>query len=202
MANSFVDAVLNAALSAIVALQDLASLHSGFPSTTGANEISGGSYARQSITWSSPASAAVAASNQPVFSVPAGVTIRWIGYWDTVGPAFSGFAPYRQSGDPGPTKYVVDVTGDKILAPAHGYSSTNTIVFFGGVAPGGLTEGTIYFVVNATTDDLQVAATSGGSAINLTSQGDVDVRMSRIREEAYGGAGTFTLASAATDFAT
>lgn len=205
MANSISNAGLNAMLDALAALLDQASLHTAFPTLSGNNEVTGGSYARQSITWNSAASGALDSSNQPVFSVPAGQTVRWIGYWDTAPSpdAFVMYAPYRQSGDPGPTKYVVDTTADTIEAPAHGLSNDNTVAFFGGTPPGGLTEGTIYYVVNATTDDFQVATAQGGSPpVNLTSQGDVDVRVSRIREEVYGGAGTFTLADADVDFLT
>jgi len=196
------DTALNAALSAIAALLDLASLHNAFPSATGANEITGGSYARQTITWSAPASGALDSSNQPAFSVPAAATVAWIGYWDTSGPTWQGYSPNRQAGDPGPTKYVVDVAADTIEAPAHGFVNDARITFFGGAAPGGLTEGVHYWVVNATTDDLQVSATQGGAAINLTSQGDVDTRCSRIRIETFAADGTFTLTDADVDFLT
>lgn len=202
MANSLMDAALNAGLDAISALLDQASLHDDFPGATGANEISGGSYARQSITWSAASGAAKDSSNQPAFSVPGGATVAWSGYWDTTGPTFMGYAPNRQAGDPGPTKYIVDVTNDTIEAPAHGFVNDDRVVFFGGTAPGGLTEGVAYWVVGATTDDFQVASTQGGAAINLTSQGDVDVRCSQIRLEAFASNGTFTLTDADIDFLT
>ena len=64
MANSISNAGLNAMLDALAALLDQASLHSSFPSLAGSNEISGGSYARQSITWNSAASGALDSSNQ------------------------------------------------------------------------------------------------------------------------------------------
>lgn len=59
------------------------SLHSANPGSTGANELSGGSpaYARKSITQATAAAGATAASTQPVFDVPAGSTVAFVGYW-------------------------------------------------------------------------------------------------------------------------
>lgn len=62
------------------------SLHTADPGETGLNEVTGGSpaYARKAITWAA-ASAAVdgemAASNQPLFDVPAGTTVTHVGFW-------------------------------------------------------------------------------------------------------------------------
>jgi hypothetical protein len=60
-------------------------LHTADPSTTGANELTGGSpaYARKAVTWSAAATAAKAASNAPVFDVGAGKTITHWGMWST-----------------------------------------------------------------------------------------------------------------------
>lgn len=44
-------------------------------------------------------------------------------------------------------------------------------VSFTGTAPGGLTAGTVYYVVNATAGSFQVSATDGGTAIALTNGG-------------------------------
>lgn len=44
------------------------SLHSANPGTTGANEISGGSYARQSITFGSPSSGSQASTSSQSFT--------------------------------------------------------------------------------------------------------------------------------------
>ena len=59
------------------------SLHSGFPGTTGANEISGGSpaYARQSITWNNAAARNLDSSNTPALDVPASTEVQYIGFW-------------------------------------------------------------------------------------------------------------------------
>lgn len=57
------------------------SLHSGYPATT-ENEISGGSpaYARKAVTWGGAAAGSMAATNAPVFDVPA-CTVAAVGFF-------------------------------------------------------------------------------------------------------------------------
>ncbi len=206
MANAFVDAGLDAMLDALAALLDQVSLHTAF-SLTGANEVVGGSYARQAITWNAAASGALNSSNAPSFSVPSGNTIRFVGYYDTVPSpdSWMGMVPNQQVGDVGPLRFVVDVTNDTIEAPAHGFVADDGIVFIGGTVPGGLTEGVVYYVGAETADDFQVQTTKAASpfsAITLTNQGDQDVRFWQIREELFASDGTFNLNDADIDFLT
>ena len=203
MANAFVDGLLNTGLDAMAALLDEVSLHTAF-SLTGANEVTGGSYARQSITWNAAASAALDSSNAPSFSVPSGNTIRFVGFYD-IAPSpdvFQGMIPNQQAGDEGPRRYVVDVTNDTIEDPANAFVNDENLVFLGGTAPGGLVEGTVYFIVTRTATDYGVAATQGGASITLTDQGDQDVRIWQIREENFASDGTFNLNDVDIDFFT
>jgi len=64
------------------------SLHTADPGTTGASEVVGGSYARQSVTWGTAASGTKSNSADLVFQIPAGVTITHVGGWD--GTTFRG----------------------------------------------------------------------------------------------------------------
>lgn len=57
------------------------SLHTADPSTNGANEVSGGSYTRESVSWASAASGSVSTSASVVFDVPGSTTITHLGYW-------------------------------------------------------------------------------------------------------------------------
>jgi hypothetical protein len=89
------DAGKNVMLDAFAGVAVYGSLHDDDPSTTGANEISGGSpaYARKSITWGSAASASVAASNSPVFDVPGSTTVKYFGFFSaSSGGTFYGSA--------------------------------------------------------------------------------------------------------------
>lgn len=64
------------------------SLHNGDPGDTGANEISGGTpaYARKSIAWNAAAGGVMgkAASPAVVIDVPAGASIKYVGFWTAV----------------------------------------------------------------------------------------------------------------------
>lgn len=64
-------------------------------------------------------------------------------------------------------------TGDTITKTSHGLVNTTKIVFQPGYTPTGLTAGTVYFVVGATTNTFQVATTSGGSAVAITADSTV-----------------------------
>lgn len=87
---TFTPAARNAALTAVSNLGSWISLHSANPGTTGASEISGGSYARIQTTWAT-ASAGSQAGSQVTINVPAGQTIAYYGIWSAVtGPTFVG----------------------------------------------------------------------------------------------------------------
>jgi hypothetical protein len=176
------------------------SLHTGYPGLTQANEVTGGTpaYARKGVTWASAAAGSKASSNAQVFDVPAATTVAWVGY-STAVSAGSGRAVAPNGA--APKEFIVDATADTIQSPAHGYANGTTIVFYGGTAPGGLTAGTIYFVVNTATDTFKVAATLGGSAIDLTSQATSDCVVSVIVQEVFGAQGTMTLATGASTMA-
>lgn len=69
-----------------------ASLHTGNPSESGANEVSGGGYARGAITFAAPSAGTRNATSSPVISVPAGTTITYVGYWSAAtGGTFLGY---------------------------------------------------------------------------------------------------------------
>lgn len=178
------------------------SAHSAY-STTGTNELTGGSpaYARKAATWA-------AASGTPptkvtsaavTFDVAAGSTVAWIGYFDAstagtflgMGPAGGGAR--RQMGT-----FSGDLAGDTIQSPTHGLSAGNQVVFWassGAVLPSPLAEGTIYFVIatGLTTDVFEVSTTSGGSAVNLTAIGDGEFQT--IVPEVFAGQGQYTVSS-------
>ena len=57
------------------------SLHTADPSTDGSNEVSGGSYTREGVSWASAASGSISTSASVVFDVPGSTTITHLGYW-------------------------------------------------------------------------------------------------------------------------
>jgi hypothetical protein len=60
-----------------------ASLHNADPGDSGANELAGGSpaYARKAIAWNPAAAGSMHHSNVPVFDVPAGGKVLYVGFW-------------------------------------------------------------------------------------------------------------------------
>lgn len=184
---SFSTTAKNTVLNAIA--PDAISLHSGFPGNTGANELSGSGYARAACTFNA-ASGGVRTINAAVnLTVGAGHTVRWAGIWQA--GTFLGYSPNGGN----PKEFQASASLDAITCPAHGYADTQKIAFYGDTVPAGLTEGTVYFVRDATTDTFKVAATSGGAAIDLTGIGGAGCVVSAIVEDSYGGASTHTVSS-------
>lgn len=164
-----------------------ASLHTGFPGQTGANEVTGSSYARQAITVSAASGEQRSLSAAVSFSVPA-CTVAWIGFRDSIGDPVA----YSPNGG-APIEFEVDLANNLILADGHALTNTQKVVVYKGTVPSPLVEATIYFVVNATTNTLQLAATSGGTPIVLTGAGTTAALLSPIVEDVYGAPGTHTL---------
>ena len=184
-------ATLNLMLDAVTA--DTASLHSGYPGSAGtSNEITGSAYTRESITIAAADGGEREASTTPVFDVDAGTTISWIGLWNS--------ATFRLPvplGSAGWHPIITDPSTDVITCEAHGFSSGQTVVF-SGTMPGGLTEGTTYYVRDVTTDTFKVAATSGGEAIDITADGEA--RVSKITPVTFSTTGTYTLSALSLEF--
>jgi hypothetical protein len=63
-------------------------------------------------------------------------------------------------------------TDNKLDISSHGLSNDDRItVSSSSTIPAGLAAGTVYYVVNKTTNDFELSASSGGSAVNITSNG-------------------------------
>ena len=60
---------------------------------------------------------------------------------------------------------------DTVTWNSHGMSDGQKIGFFATTMPGGLSAGTLYYVRDAATNTFKVAASSGGAAIDITSNG-------------------------------
>lgn len=173
-----------------------AAAHSGYPGSTGAsNELTGGSpaYARKAITYASAASGAKASNADITIDVPALTTVNWISAWTA---STAGTCRLVSPNGADPKEFAADASSDLIWTPGNSYTNGDQVTVYGvGNAPAGLTKGTTYFVVNASGEKCKLSATNGGSAIDLTDEGDGDVMISKIVAEIYGGQGTFKIAS-------
>lgn len=87
MANDYDTTAKNVMLDALAAVCTRVALHTGDPggANSATSEVSGGSYARQAISWNAASGGAIDSSNAPVFSIPASTTVAWISFWNTAG---------------------------------------------------------------------------------------------------------------------
>ena len=115
--------------------------------------------------------------------------MRWLGLWN--GSTYLGYSPNAGS----PKEFIADPFDSVITSLGHGYVDTNKVTIYGDTMPGGLTEGTVYFVVNSTANTFQVAATSGGTPLTFTTGGGSGCVVSTITEEVYAVASTHTISS-------
>lgn len=76
-----VNTTKEALATAYAGLATHASLHTGNPGTTGANEATGGGYARKALTWTGGTADGVTSAAQVEFDVAAG-TYTHIGLWN------------------------------------------------------------------------------------------------------------------------
>jgi hypothetical protein len=81
----------NLMLDALGVVATKAALYTGAPGATGIyNEVSGGSYARQTVLWNAADSGNMNLDGTATFSVPAGTTVAYVGFWNTAGTTFYG----------------------------------------------------------------------------------------------------------------
>jgi hypothetical protein len=184
---SFVAVTKNTMLDALTITQ--ISAHTAFPGDTGASEVTGGTYARVAAAFDAAASGQRVLSAPVDVSIPAGTTVRWLGLWN--GTTYLGYSPNAGV----PKEFLIDVSTSTFTCLAHGFNDGDTVVVYGDTIPTGLTAGTAYYVVSKTTDTFQLAATSGGTAIDITTAGGTACVVSKIVEETYASAGTHTVAT-------
>lgn len=69
-------------------------------------------------------------------------------------------------------EFTADASSDVCTAQGHGLSDGQDVrIYTTGSLPGGLNTQSLFFVRDATTDTFKLAATLGGAAINITSNG-------------------------------
>lgn len=172
-----------------------ASLHNAY-SATGTNELTGGSYAREAVTWNAAAGGTkTTASVAGAFNVPAAGTVSFVGLWAGTGAStFAGMGPNGGAVQYGFTS--TNASPSVFTAPGSSYGANAPVVLFdsaGATISSDFTLGQIYYVVSPSTDTFELALTPSGSAIDSTHAGAGIVQ--GVTTEVYGAAGTFTLSS-------
>jgi len=181
-------------------------LHTAAPGETGANEATGGSYARQQADFSAAASGTLSNTGNIDFpSMPAVAGNGIVGWsaWDAVSAGnclwtgwislASGLAEVRSG----------DFAADLIQSVAHGLVADNRVVFEaveGLTLPNPLDQTTVYWVIatGLTTDAFSVSTTSGGAAVNLaTTAGSAIWRL--VNNKTVGSGETYRIATGDLD---
>jgi hypothetical protein len=177
----------------------------GTGATYTGTEASGGSpaYARIAATFGAAASGQKSNSGSITIDVAAG-TYGFIGLFNTstgnVSGNYLGYAPLNGSVKGFGEVDSTGVTNDTITSSGHGLTTDDRVQVFNVFAeslPAGLTEGTLYFVLASglTADVFKVATTSGGTAINITGQGECFFQ--KIVPEVFASQGQITIAAGA-----
>lgn len=190
------DATKNTLLDGLPALATHLSLHTAY-SITGANEVTGGTpaYARNLCAWSASSGGVLSLAGLELFDVPAG-TVMFVGLWSAItAGTFRGMLPVKAVA---PTPFTAVAGTDIITSDAHGFTATDESVVFwdlgsGSVLPTGITEGTRYFVRDISGDTFKIAATAGGAAIDLTTDGGGYAQ--RFVPEVYAAQGQYEVTS-------
>jgi len=161
------------------------SAHTADPGLTGANEVTGGSYARQAITLTAASSSSTNNSGQlSITSMPAVASpgVLYGGVWDalTTGNFLCG-GPLTPASQVSLACTAVASTDVITTQAVHGFSAGDNVEFeaaLGTAVPTGLTAGTVYYVIatGLTTTAFEVSTTSGGAAVNITADGGAIVR--------------------------
>jgi hypothetical protein len=138
-------------------------LATAYPGATGAsNELSAGSYARVAKTVSVSTAGVISAPGPIAFTVSENVEYLVAFNHESAGEP-KGFCAAGGS----EKLYAVDPVTNVFRSPSHGLVDDDLCVFYT-IVPSPLVAGTKYHVVSATTDTLQVSASQGGSAIDIT----------------------------------
>lgn len=177
-----------------------ASLHNGNPGITGANEVTGGSYARQLVSLGAAASGASANDGAINFTgMPAVTTpgVTHVGLWDAV--SAGNFLWAGPLGTRDVRAFTATNAGDLFTAFGHALTTADMVdlvTLFDSVLPTGASALTNYFVVTPTAGStFQISTTSGGSAVVLTADGAGMVR--RIQPKVVNSGDTVNIAIAA-----
>lgn len=206
--NKMLDSVFNGTAttySGLPTADPYIALHTSDPGETGANEVTGGSYARQQAAFGAAASGTLENSanidfaNMPAVGAPG--VVGWSA-WDAVSAGnclwtgwLSTVAVTIQVDDE-------DLATDDIESPTHGFATDDRVVFEAlenFTVPTGLTPGTLYFVLAAgLVDDMfRVSTTSGGAAANITAEGQCIAR--KVLGKTVNSGDTFRIATGDLD---
>lgn len=172
-------------------------LHDGAPGLTGANEVTGGSYARQATAgadWNAASGRIGDNANAISFTSMPACTVLGVSLWDAVSSGNCLWTAWLST----VVKPFVctDTTNNLARSPSHGLVAGDRVAFEAydaGALPTGLSASTLYHVIadGLTTDDFKVSTSAGGAAVDITAAGAGKLR--KVVPQVVSGGGTFTI---------
>lgn len=138
--------------------------------TTAGTEVAGGTYVGQTVTAAGATGGTATGNLLARYTGMPACVVAGIELWDSAG------SPRRLAWGALPQiAYTVVASTDVFTSSAHGMANNDPIQFLTGQSPTGLSAGTTYYVIAATTNTYQLSATVGGSAVNVTADGGGNV---------------------------
>jgi hypothetical protein len=142
------------------------------PSTGSGTEVSGGGYARVNLSGKLGTAAGESRASSATISFPPSTgsqgTVEALGIMSaSTGGSMSRSMPLVSVWKP----FAAGSAADTFTSYGHGFANATVVVVMGRDLPGGTNEYTKYYIINSTTDTFQISASSGGSAIDLSSNG-------------------------------
>jgi hypothetical protein len=110
---------------------------------------------------------------------------------------YRGYAPFG-GGTKGFFSVDTTLTNDQVFSVAHGLADGDRVMLFNVFAetlPTGVSEGTVYFVVNSATNTFKVSTTSGGAAVDITAVGGGEGFWQKVVPEVFASQGQITVAA-------
>jgi hypothetical protein len=151
--------------------------HFGLLTALTGTEATGGSYARQAVTWAAASSGTKVPTASVVWTPPASTTVvAWSGH-----TASSGGTQVYYGGLGSTLRGVGSAIASTNLITSHGHglAADDRVFVWSALGesalPTGLAATSVYFVLAAglTSDVFALSATSGGSAVDITANGEV-----------------------------
>ena len=172
----------------------------GTSTNANSGEATGGTpaYARVAVTWGAASAGTKSNTGALTWDVPAGTYGFFTFYNASTGNTnnYRGYIPFG-----GGTRSFasVDTTlaNDQLLSVAHGLADNDRVMLFNVFSetlPTGLTEGTVYFVVNSAANTFKVSLTQGGAAVDITAVGGGELFWQKVVPEVFAGQGQITAA--------
>jgi hypothetical protein len=150
--------------------------HAGALTALPSTETSGGSYARQAITWAAASGGTRANSGQLTIPINAGQTIVAVGVWDSL--TTGNLQGYWQMGSTIRGAATVTASTDVFASFGHGLTTDDRVfvtTIAGESLPTGLAADTLYWVrsTGLTADAFTLSSTQGGASVAITGDGEV-----------------------------